>query len=56
MKGQYTVTALIATVKEDTPEINIKLNFASQKVARDVRDQLNGDGFVATAQLIEVLD
>ena len=50
MAGIYTVIAKI------TPELQIKIVFASQKVAKDVRDQLKKDGYTTTAQLIKELD
>ena len=56
MAGIYTVVAKIVEAKEDTPEVTIKLVFASKKVAIDVRSQLAEDGYKASAQLIKELD
>ena len=56
MAGMYTVVAKIVEAKEETPEVTIKLIFASKKVAIDVRSQLIEDGYTASAQLIKELD
>ena len=55
MTGLYTVVAKIVEAKEETPEVTIKLIFASKKVAIDVRSQFVEDGYTASAQLIKEL-